>query len=113
MARYSLIAGFVAGFTYYLKPSLPFNVMAFTTVLQLLIYRYWQSNVKDCIKSIPFMELWTAMMTGILMHHRMLHTDICSKSLMKIMDLLTNKHLTYIHTNIINFAANKIILTNC
>lgn len=34
-SKYALIAGFFAGFTYYLKPNISFNVMAFTTTLQV------------------------------------------------------------------------------
>lgn len=35
MQNYAAIAGLIAGFTYYLKPNVSFNVMALTTIIQV------------------------------------------------------------------------------
>ncbi|KAK9744326.1 hypothetical protein QE152_g7965 [Popillia japonica] len=91
---HSVVAGLLAGSTYYLKPNRQIPIIGFTTILQLL----WQRILfKYNLPKIPYDLLVFMISNGILMHFRFLLDDYCPKYTLNMLNITTSNLAQHIH----------------
>ncbi|GJQ84477.1 hypothetical protein Trydic_g15677 [Trypoxylus dichotomus] len=106
---HSIIAGFLAATTYYLRPNIQVPIIGFTTILQLL----WQRLcLKYNVPKLPYDVIIFIIANGILLHFRFLLDDYCPKYTRNMLNMVTNNYATNIYETLWNIieVTDKVLM---